>query len=350
MSIQKEIFGTDKNGKEVASYTVTNAAGTSMTVIEMGAALQSLCVADRGGKRADVVLGYDNLQQYESANYSYLGVVVGRSANRIKNGHFVIDGKEYQIEKNDGPNNLHSGRNGYHCRRWDSETISDERGEGVRFTLVSPDGDQGMPGELTLSASYLLTEDNRVILTYSGTADADTIVNPTNHSYFNLAGHDSGSICGQKVWIAAEEFTPSGPDLIPTGEFRKVAGTVMDFTTPKPIGQDIDAPELAGAGGYDHNYALKNNGRLELAASLTDEASGRHMDVYTMMPGMQFYTGNNLGAGVRGKDGAAYGRRGGVCFESQFIPDSVNNPAFTSPVVKADVPFEYVTVYQFSVK
>lgn len=351
MSMKKENFGTDKHGNPVASYTITNKNGMSVTVIELGAALQAVRVPDRSGNMADVVLGYDDVAHYEN-NEGYLGVVVGRSANRIKKGRFTINGKEYQLEINDGENNLHSGADGYQCRRWDSETVADERGEGVRFSLVSPDGDQGMPGRLEMSATYILTEDNSVVIVYSGVSDADTIVNPTNHSYFNLAGHDSGDICAQKAMINADAFTPSGADLIPTGEFRSVKGTAMDFTEAKPIGQDIDSgyEPLVAPGGYDHNFVLKNGGKMELAASLYDEASGRYMEMFTMMPGMQFYTGNGLNRQGCGKGGCSYGRRGGVCFESQFIPDSINNPAFESPLLRAGEPFEYTTIYRFTTK
>lgn len=352
MGIIKEVFGHDSHGEKVYSYTVTNEHGTRMRVIEIGAALQSLEVADRDGNFADVVLGFDNVEQYEKENGANFGAVVGRNANRIKNGHFVINGKEYQLAINDGRNNLHSGPDGYSSRKWSSEIVEDERGLAVRFSLISPDGDQGMPGELHISAMYVLTEDDSVILEYEGVAGEDTIVNPTNHSYFNLAGHASGTVYNQEMWLAAKEFTPSDSGLIPTGEYRSVKGTPMDFTEPKPIGRDIEADyePLVLAGGYDHNFVLDNKGEVELAASLYDRGSGRYMEVFTQMPGIQIYTGNFLSGKVRGKDNCCYGRRSGVCFESQFFPDSVNNMAFESPVAKAGVPFDFVTIYKFSVK
>lgn len=352
MSIVRELFGYSSRNEAVYSYTVVNDNGTTMRLIEIGAALQSLKVADREGRFEDVVLGYDNLEQYEKGNGCYLGVVVGRNANRIKDGRFMINGKVYQLEKNDGANNLHSGSNCYSNRRWEGQIVEDERGQAVCFSLTSPDGDQGMPGRLDISVTYILTDDDSVILEYEGAAGEDTIVNPTNHSYFNLAGHASGTIYEQKVWIDADEFTPSDEGLIPTGEFRSVSGTPLDFRVPKTIGQDIDSDydQLVRAGGYDHNFVLKNKGNVELVASLEDEKSGRYMEVYTDMPGMQLYSGNFLTGKVRGKDDCYYGKRTGVCFESQYFPDSVNNMAFESPVVSAGVSFEYVTIYKFSVK
>ena len=352
MGIIREVFGHDSHGATVYSYTVTNDHGTRIRLIEMGAALQSLEVADRDGNFADVVLGYDNVAQYETANGENFGVVVGRNANRIKDARFMIKGKEYKLAKNSGENNLHSGPDGYSSRRWESEIADNERGQAVRFSLVSPDGDQGMPGELHVSVTYILTDDDSVILEYEGVAGDDTIVNLTNHSYFNLAGHASGTVYDQKMWLAASEFTPSDASLIPTGEYRSVKGTPMDFTEPKAIGEDINADyePLIIAGGYDHNFVLDNKGEVELAGSLYDEKSGRFMEVFTQMPGIQIYTGNFLSGKVRGKDNCCYGRRSGVCFESQFFPDSVNNMAFESPVAKAGVPFDFVTIYKFSVK
>ena len=352
MGIIREVFGHDSKGENIYSYTITNESGMTIRVIELGAALQSVETADRNGKYADVVLGYDNVKQYETGNGENFGVVVGRNANRIKDAKFMIKGKEYRLAKNDGENNLHSGPDGYSRRRWDSEIVEDERGQAVRFSLVSPAGDQGMPGELDINVTYILTEDDSIILDYEGVAGDDTIVNPTNHSYFNLAGHNSGPVYDQKIWLDADEFTPSDSGLIPTGEYRSVKGTPMDFTTPKAIGQDINADyePLILAGGYDHNFVLKNNGEVELAASLYDENSGRYMEVYTQMPGLQIYTGNFLSGKSRGKDDCYYDKRDGVCFETQFFPDSVNNMAFESPVVQAGVPFDFVTIYKFSVK
>lgn len=352
MGIIREIFGHDSKGENVYSYTITNGSGMTIRVIELGAALQSVETADRDGRYADVVLGYDNVKQYETGNSENFGVVVGRNANRIKDAKFMIKGKEYKLAKNDGENNLHSGPDGYSSRRWESEIVEDERGQAVRFSLVSPSGDQGMPGELDINVTYILTEDDSIILDYEGVAGDDTIVNPTNHSYFNLAGHNSGTVYDQKIWLDADEFTPSDSGLIPTGEYRSVKGTPMDFTTPKAIGQDIgaDYEPLILAGGYDHNFVLKNKGEVELAGSLYDEKSGRYMEVYTQMPGLQIYTGNFLSGKSRGKDDCYYDKRDGVCFETQFFPDSVNNMAFESPVVQAGVPFDFVTIYKFSVK
>ncbi len=349
MGITKEVFGKS-NGKLVHKYVLTNENGMQLTLIEMGAVIQSLCVPDKDGKLADVVLGFDNLSQYEKENGDNHGAVVGRNANRIKDAKFVIKGKEYTLVANDGKNNLHSGPDMYSTRIWDSESFEDEEGLGVTFSLVSHDGDQGMPGQLDVTVTYVLTPDNAVVIEYDGVAGDDTIVNMTNHTYFNLAGHNSGDVLNQKVWIDADEFTPGDAGLIPTGEYRAVKGTPMDFNEPKTIGQDIDADyePLVTAKGYDHNYVLKTTGEdIELVAKLIDERSGRTMEVYTDLPGMQLYTGNFLDGTHVGKGGYAYKKRDGVCFETQFFPDAVNNMAFESPVVDAGVPFNFVTVYKF---
>ena len=350
MGIVKELFGTSGKGEAVNKYTLTNSNGMKMVVIEMGAALQALYVPDSKGNLADVVLGYDTVEQYETENTENYSVTVGRNANRIKDAKFVINGKEYQLAKNDNNNNLHSGPDVYGTRVWESESFEDEEGLGVTFSLVSPAGDQGFPGQFDVSVTYVLTEDNAVVIEYNGVASEDTIMNMTNHSYFNLAGHNSGTINEQKVWIDADEFTPTDEVLIPTGELRSVAGTPMDFNEPKTIGQDIEADyePLKMAGGYDHNYVLKTTGdELELVAKLIDEKSGRTMEVYTDLPGMQLYSGNFIEGNHKGKEGCYYQRRAGICFETQFFPDSMNNKAFLSPVIKAEEEFNTVTVYKF---
>ena len=349
MSIVKKLVGTTTKNQNVYSYTITNSNNMSITLLELGASIQSLKVPDKNGVIKDVVLGFDNVLQYEKENSANFGVCVGRNANRIGNAHFVINGKEYDIAKNDGPNNLHSGPDGYSSRKWASEEFTDEEGQGVIFSLKSPNMDQGYPGNLEVTVTIVLTEDNSVILEYDGVSDEDTIFNMTNHSYFNLAGHDSGKVYDHVVWIDADEFTPGDAGLIPTGEFADVTGTPMDFRTPKTIGQYInqDYVPLKEAGGYDHNYVLKTNSEdIELVAYIKDPVSGRKMEVYTDLPGMQMYTGNFLN-GEKGKDGAHYSPRDGVCFETQFFPDAINKMQFESPVIEAGVPCNYVTVYNF---
>lgn len=352
MSIKKELFGKDTKGRDVLAYTITNKNGLSIKVAEIGASLVSVMAPDREGSFADVVLGYDDVASYETGNNVWLGVTVGRSANRIANAEFEIDGVKYTLEKNDGGNNLHSGMNSYAFRKWDSLVIPDDRGEAVRFSLLSPDQDQGFPGEVKMDVTYILSDKNEVIIQYTGFSTKKTIINPTNHSYFNLGGHDSGSIVNHKVFINAKNFTPTYADSIPTGEIRPVEGTPMDFTTPKAIARDIekDYDQLVMAGGYDHNFALDNEGRFELVASLEDEKSGRFMEVFTSLPGMQLYTGNFLNGKNKGKNGYYYKKREGVCFESQFFPNSVNEPKFISPVIDNNTPFEYITSYVFSIK
>ena len=354
MGIIKEVFGHDSHGEKVYSYTVTNEHGTRMRVIEIGAALQSLEVADRDGNFADVVLGFDNVEQYEKENGANFGAVVGRNANRIKNGHFVINGKEYQLAINDGRNNLHSGPDGYSSRKWSSEIVEDERGLAVRFSLISPDGDQGMPGELHISAMYVLTEDDSVILEYEGVAGEDTIVNPTNHSYFNLSGDPAKPITDQELTINASNFTPVDSTFMTTGEILPVEGTPMDFRNAKVIGADIertDYEQISNGKGFDHNWVLDTAGNAEVeAASVYCPSTGILLQVYTNEPGIQIYTGNFLDGTVKGKGGIAYVRNSGVALETQHYPDSPNKPQWPSAWLEPGQTYTSHCVYKFGVE
>ncbi len=349
MAITSEKFGTTRDGRQITLFTITNSNGSILKVTDMGAIWVSMVVRDRNGKMDDVILGLGSGEDYEKGNPAALGAVVGRNANRICNACFTLNGVEYKLAKNDGENNLHSGPDSYYQRLWDAELISDEEGQGVEFTLESPDGDQGMPGNLTVSVSYVLTEDDSVVIEYNGISDADTVVNMTNHAYFNLGGHSSGCIEDEKVWIDADSFTFGTDSVVTTGEVRSVEGTPFDFRQLKKIGDDINAQyePLNRCGGYDHNFCLNTNGEdVSLVAKVVDEKTGRVMDIFTDMPGMQMYTGNFL-YDPRGKDGAEYKARDGVAFETQFYPDAVNQPQFPSPVVKAGEEFNYCTVYHF---
>lgn len=346
MSMEKELFGTARDGKDVYAFTLENANGMKARVINFGAILVNLYVPDKNGNLEDVVLGFDNLEGYYG-NESFLGVTIGPSANRIGNASFQINGKTYQLDKNDGPNNLHSSIPlGYHKRVWNIEAETDN---SVTFSIEAPDGDMGFPGNKKISMTYSLSDDNKLTLAYHGTSDADTLINMTNHTYFNLSGHQAGSIEDHLLTIHASSYTPVIPGAIPTGEIVPVVGTPMDFTSPKPIGQDIraDFEQLKLTLGYDHNFVIDDaDGTLREIAVVEDPGSGRKIKAFSTLPGVQFYAGNCIGEET-GKDGVRYGARMGMCLETQYFPDSINKPNFPSVVFGPDRDYDAVTVYQF---
>lgn len=346
MSIQVEEFGSTRDGQRVKKYILENAKGMRAAVLNLGAVLAELQVPDRDGKLRDVVWGYEDVEGYE-VNGPDLGAVVGRNANRIGGAVITIAGKDYELAKNDGPNNLHSGPNMYFTRIWKSIIVDDNQ---VEFSLHSPDGDQGYPGNADLTVSYTLTNDNELQIRYEGKADQDTIFNLTNHSYFNLDGQESDSILEHKVWLDADAFTPGDENLIPTGELRDVTDTPMDFRTEQPIGARIDADyePLRLAGGYDHNYVLKNEGKYALCAALSSEKSGIRMEVFTDLPGLQLYTANFLIDEKGGKGGRTLKKRSAVCFETQYFPDACHHENFQSPVRKAGEVYKTQTGYRFT--
>lgn len=339
--IEKKPFGKVKSGRDAYLYEVHGSNGMGFAVSDFGATLVSLWIPGPEEKETDVLLGYDCAAGYES-NGGHLGATVGRSANRIAKGKYELNGQIYQLAQNNGENNLHSGPDYYGKRFWETEELK----EGIRFTLHSPDGDQGHPGNAKITVEYTLTEEQGVRLAYHGACDQDTVMNLTNHSYFNLEGPEGKRILPHRLQICSHRFTATDEHLIPTGELVAVEETPMDFTVMKEIGRDIEAdyPALKLAGGYDHNYVLDNQGSFALAAVY--EASGRRMEVYTDLPGMQIYTGNSLE--TEGKNHARYGRFSGICFETQYFPDSVNHPSFPSPILKKGESFQSVTEYRFS--
>lgn len=344
MSIKTEKFGVTKEGKEVTLFTLENKNGMRADFIDYGANIVRLFVPDREGKLEDIVLGFDDVAGYEE-NGCFFGSFIGRHGNRIGNARFELNGVAYELEKNDGDNNLHGGTPGYNKVMYKAETTD----TSVSFSRISPDMEQGYPGNLDICVTYTLTEDNELKISYQAKSDKDTLCNVTNHSYFNLKGHDGGTITDHKVWIRANGFTETSEDLIPNGNIIDVAGTPMDFRTEKTIAQDIEADyePLKIAGGYDHNYVLeKESGKIEKIAELSEETTGRRMEVYTDLPGMQLYTGNFI-VKENGKEGTEYTKRNGVCFETQFFPNSVNVPAFESCVLKAGDTFTSTTVYRF---
>lgn len=348
MGIHKECFGITKDGFEASLYVLRNENGTVVKVSDFGAVIVSIETKDRNGRLADIVLGYPDVNGYEK-NGPGFGALIGRHANRIGHAEFKLNGVQYTLEKNDGDNNLHSGVNGFQKRPWKAEESDSPLGASVSFSLHSPDGDQGFPGNLDVTVTYTLTEDDSLLLTYEAVSDADTVVNLTNHSYFNLSGHDSGDVLKQKVWIDADYYTEADEESIPTGRILPVKGTPMDFNSLKPIGQEIESgyQALVLGKGYDHNWVLKTEGEVSLVARMEDEASGRGLEVYTDLPGMQFYTANYLNGTEVGKDGAVYHRRNGACFETQYFPDSMNHDNFPSPVLRAGEEFKSQTVFHF---
>lgn len=345
MSIVKEKFGTAKCGKEVYAYTLSNVNGVKAKITNFGANLMSLIVPDKAGNPEDIVLGFDKLEDYYG-NGSFFGATIGPSANRIAGASFEIDGKTYHIDVNDGNNNLHSHmEDGYHKRVWEAHEGENE----ITFTLEGGDGEMGFPGNKKVSLTYSLSDDNALKLSYHVSADANTIVNMTNHTYFNLAGHKSGRIEDQLLQINATHYTPVAPGAIPTGEIAPVAGTPMDFTKKKPIGQDIDADfeQLKLVQGYDHNYVIDGaDGSLKEIAEAEDIKSGRKMKVFTTLPGVQFYAGNCIGE-EKGKEGALYGPRTGFCLETQYYPDNIHHANFPMSLFGPGKDYDAVTVYQF---
>lgn len=342
MSIATKSFGATKDGVETTLYTITNKNGLSVSALDYGANIVNLFVPDKNGDLADIVLGFDDVSGYE-VNGCFFGAFIGRHGNRIGQAKFELNGTTYELEKNDGENNLHGGTPGYHQVMYAATTTENS----VTFTRVSPDGEQGYPGDLDIAVTYELTDDNELKIVYKTKSDKDTLCNLTNHSYFNLKGHDGGTITDHVVTIKANGFTATSDDLIPNGEIVDVTGTPMDFREPRMISTDVesDYPPIVLAGGYDHNFVLdKPAGEFAKVAEVTEATSGRTMEVYTDLPGMQLYTGNF----IEKEDGkAVYTKRTGICFETQYFPNSINVPSFESCLLKAGEEFCSTTVYKF---
>jgi aldose 1-epimerase len=343
-------FGTLSTGEEVLAYSLANRAGMRVRVLDYGGIVQSLWVPDRRGELADVVLGFDELAEYPLKS-QYFGSIVGRCANRIARGRFRLDGTSYHLATNDDPNHLHGGVRGFDKRVWQGE----QRGPGsLVLTLTSPDGDQGYPGEVTVTVTYTVTDDNALRIDYRATTTAPTVVNLTNHSYFNLGGAGHGTVLDHVLTTSADRFTPTDATNIPSGELRPVAGTPFDFTVAKPVGADIDRDDeqLRFGSGYDHNYVLKDRRDGVLAegvARVVCPRSGRVLEVSTTEPGLQVYSGNHL-TGMQGKGGLSYPPRGALCLEAQTFPDAPNQPGFPSAVLRPGEAYEQTTVYRFSVE
>jgi aldose 1-epimerase len=346
-SISKSAYGTTPDGRAVDLYTLTNAAGLVCKVITYGAIITELHVPDRSGKLGDIVLGFDNLAQYATKN-PFFGCVVGRVANRIANGRFSLDGKTYTLPINKGPNCLHGGNKGFDKAVWKAQPLDAPEGPAVIFTHVSPDGDEGFPGALSVRMTYTLTNANELRFDYEATTDKTTPVNLTNHSYFNLAGH--GDVMAQVLQLRAGRYTPSDDTMIPTGVIADVAGGPLDFTQAKPIGRDLK--RVTGkTNGYDHNFVIDGGGRgVVAAASAHDPESGRSMQVSTDQPAVQLYSSNDFDGTLAGKGGVIFQLHTAFCLETQHYPDSVNKPSFPSTILRPGKTYRSTTIYAFAAK
>lgn len=347
MAVTKSVFGKSPEGKEISLYTLSNGKGMKAEVTDLGAILVRVLVPDATGKVEDLVLGFDNGESYYG-NASFFGTVIGPCANRTGGAEYTLDGVTYQLDKNDGANNLHTHKQlGFHKRLWDAELGENS----VTFSLEDEDGHLGFPGNKKVSVTYSLSEENELTLHYHATSDKKTILNLTNHSYFNLDGQGAGSIEEHELWLGASHFTPVVSGSIPTGEIRAVAGTPMDFTQPKKIGRDIreDYEQLLLTGGYDHNFVIDGwDGTLRHIATVKAPKSGRVLKAYTTLPGVQFYAGNFIDV-QPGKEGVTYGKRCGFALETQYFPDTIHHENFPSYVFGGENGREYdsVTVYKF---
>ena len=350
--VKKQAFGNLPDGAPIELYTLSNAQGMQAGIMTYGGAVVSLTAPDRGGKYADVVLGMQDLAGYLTP-VPYFGAIIGRYGNRIGKAQFTLDGKVFHLPANDAANTLHGGLKGFDKHVWKATAGSSAEGETLELTYTSQDGEEGFPGNLSAKVVYTLTAKNELKIDYTATTDKNTVVNLTNHSYFNLAGPGEGDILQHQVTIAADRFTPVDAGLIPTGELRPVKGTPFDFTKSTAIGARIgqDDEQLKLGKGYDHNWVLnKGSGGLTKAAEVHEPQTGRVMQVWTTEPALQFYTGNFLDGTLKGKGGKPYPRRGAFCMETQHYPDSPNKPAFPSTELKPGATYHTTTVYRFSAK
>ena len=346
----KKLFGQTPSGESIYLYKLQNASGMEVAISNYGATVVSLKVPDRAGRTQDVVLGYSNLEGYLSEKNQYLGATIGRYANRIARGRFALNGRQYQVPINNDPNSLHGGERGFDKRIWSVEKSIDSTRRELKLQYLSADGEEGFPGNLSVDICFALSDQNELKIDYMATTDQDTVLNMTNHAYFNLAGEGSGDILQHQLLLRASYFTPVDHRLIPTGELQSVAGTAFDFRKATAIGALIEenAEQLQRAGGYDHNFVLDGgNEKLALAARVTEPSSGRVLEVFTTEPGIQFYSGNFLDGTTTGKGGREYSFRSGFSLETQHFPDSPNQSAFPSTTLRKDQCFRSTTIYRF---
>jgi aldose 1-epimerase len=350
-TMTKEPFGKLPDGTPIDIYTLRNSRGFEAMITNYGGFIVSLKAPDKNGKLADVVLGHDSLEGYLKQP-GFMGCITGRYANRIANGEFKLGGKTYTLAKNNGPNHLHGGRVGFDKKVWTAKDMQGPDVIGVQLSYTSKDGEEGYPGNLAATVTYWLTNNNELKIDYAATTDKETVVNLTNHSYFNLAGAGSSDILKHELMLNADRFTPVDATLIPTGELRSVKGTPLDFTTATPIGARIDdqkEQQMVYGKGYDHNFVVNGKpGELRVAARVSEPTSGRVLEVLTTEPGVQLYTGNFLDGSIKGKEDKAYQRRYGFCLETQHFPDSPNKPQFPTTTLKPGEQFKSATVFKFS--
>lgn len=349
MSITSKHYGRSPEGKDAVLYTLINKNGLKTEITNYGGIIASLFVPDKNGLLTDITLGFDTFEEYLS-KHPYFGSIVGRHANRIEAAQFELNGVKYELYKNNGNNHLHGGKKGFDKVLWDSEVITVNGVEKLQLSYFSIDGEEGYPGNLEVTVLYTLNDRDELVIEYLAKTDKDTVVNLTNHAYFNLSGHSSGSIENHKVMVNADSFTVINAEGVPTGEIRKVDGTPMDLRKPVVIAHAFSSgyEQITTGGGFDHNWILNASGDLAvLSAEVADEVSGRKMEVYTDKPGVQLYTGNFLDGSIIGKNGAVYGKRAGLCLETQYFPNALKHKHFPSPILKAGQKYQFTTVYKF---
>ncbi|MBV4431244.1 galactose mutarotase [Clostridium tyrobutyricum] len=351
MLITKKVYGKTYKGEDVYIFNLSNDNGMTVKILNYGGIINSIKVPDRNGKIEDVVLGYDNLDNYIKDKFHF-GAIIGRHANRIENAVFEINGIVYNLTKNDGKNHIHGGLIGFDKVVWESKIIEKNEEQSLELYYTSVDGEEGYPGNLEVKVTYTLMDNNALKINYHAVSDKDTVVNLTNHSYFNLSGHQSGNILEHQILINADKFTVNDKNSIPTGEMRDVKDTPMDFTQMKTIGAKIYSKykQIEFAHGYDNNWVLrKSDMNLEEAAEVFETKSGRVMEVYTTKPGVQFYTGNYIEKN-EGKEHTIYDKYSGLCLETQYFPNSLKHKNFPSPILKAGEVYNHTTVYKFLVR
>lgn len=351
---QKKLFEKVINGKQVTLFTLENSNGVKVTLTNYGGKIVNIWVPDRNGKLSDINLGFNTIDEYLKGSKSF-GATVGRYANRIAKATFTLDSIAYQLPVNNGPNCLHGGPDGFYSKVFDAKPVETPEGKGVEMHYVSPDGENGFPGTLDFYVTFKLTDKNELVINYKATTDKATVLNVTNHSYFNLKGEGQGLITGIEVVVNGDSIAEvANNEMIPTGIYRNIVGTPMDFKAPRLVSKDVDADydQLKYGGGYDHAWILNKSekGELSFAASAYEPESGRFMEVFTTEPSVQFFTGNSLNGSQIGKSGVAYAKRTGFCFETQHVPDSPNHPNFPTTVLRPGETFNSTTVYKFSVK
>lgn len=348
MKISKTDFGITKDSSKIDIYTLTNQNKMQVSITTFGGTIVSIKVPDKTNQLVDVVLGYDNIKNYECQN-KYIGALIGRHGNRIKKGQFTLNGKTHQLYCNDGQNHLHGGKIGFDKKIWSANITP----AGLDVMYISPNGEENYPGTLTVHVLYSLSDDNTLSIAYTATADEDTVCNLTNHTYFNLAGYDSGNILKQKIQLFSDSYTVADKESLPTGNIASVVETPLDLRQPTAIGDHIDDPfqQIQFAGGYDHNWVINDyDGTLKKAAFAYDDTTGITLTASTTLPGIQFYSGNYLDGAPEGKNHALIAKRYGFCLESQYFPNALENPNFQQPIAKKNEPWQALTTYQFGIK